>query len=355
MILLNYKRFLLASILFGIGVIHACEMREAARIGDLSYWRSAILDNPFIVCSQDEAGMIPLHWAIYWGRKNLAQLLTKAGSNINSVDGDGNTPLHFAIAADHSDIAVDLLESHACPDIINRQGLTPIHIAILRKNIPMLKILLQHGAHVTIPDAYGATPLHLASFLGYQEAAELLLGAGALVTAVDSDGNMPVDIAQKNQNMHLMPLFSNKYEEELTRLRNVIDTTVIVYNLNIPIEKMWVVQFNGILQLGQPKNLQEKAIWEINIKKGTGPYIFSLVSGNILYQWFIRTFEWPNGDQLMLEQRIKNDEFQLLLTQSDECSENDIKQIQPALHGINNYKQKYYSAIIPLKNVIFMS
>lgn len=232
-----------------------------------------------------------------------------------------------------------------------------MHIAILKNNIPMLRDLLRYGAQVTIPDAYGATPLHLAAFCGNEEAAALLVSAGALVSAQDSNGDTPVDIARKNDHRHLT-LFSHSFIQEWEQKPEMFatDSTVIVYNLNIPIERMWVVPFKGILQIGQPRNPIEKAIWEINIKKDAGPYIFSLISQNILYQWLIRTFAWPDGDQLMLEQRIKDGKLQFLLKQSDECSEFDMEQIQPALHSeeIENKEErsKYPISIIPLGNVI---
>jgi hypothetical protein len=354
-----FKNLYSISALFFAVSINACEMHEAVREGDMYYWRSLISNSPLLICSRDAAGMTPLHWAAYWGRKNLMHLFTEAGSNVNSTALDGNTPLHWAVANGQEGIVSVLLDAHALPNIVNRQGLTPMHIAILKNNIPILKILLQNGAQATIPDAYGATPLHLAAFCGNQEAAELLIGAGALVSAQDGNGDTPVDIARKNDHRHLTLLFSPRQflqEWEQKPEMFATDSTVIVYNLNMPIERMWVVPSKGILQIGQPRNPIEKAIWEINIKKNAGPYIFSLISQNRLYQWLIRTFEWPDGDQLMLEQRIKDGELQLLLKQTDECSEFDIQQIQPALHDEEvkdkEEKSKYPVFIIPIKNVI---
>jgi ankyrin repeat protein len=54
----------------------------------------------------------PLHYAAYYGEKEVAELLIAKGADVNAKDEDGETPLDWAIEKNHTETA-DLLRKHS--------------------------------------------------------------------------------------------------------------------------------------------------------------------------------------------------------------------------------------------------
>ena len=63
------------------------------------------------VNAKDERGVNPLHWAIIWKQKEIAELLIAEGADVNAKVNDGRTPLDFATDEKQTEIA-DLLRKH---------------------------------------------------------------------------------------------------------------------------------------------------------------------------------------------------------------------------------------------------
>ena len=95
----------------------------------------------------DFRGWYPLHYLACDNidkANAIAEMLIKAGSNINVKDDDGDTPLHYTI---------------------------------FNNNLTVLKILLNEGADVTIKNKRGQTPAGFAlKFGGRQKIYHLLKG-----------------------------------------------------------------------------------------------------------------------------------------------------------------------------------
>lgn len=60
--------------------------------------------------------------AAIWDNPKIADMLIKAGADINAQDKDGNTPLHRAFEERHGATGKWLVENGARPDIPNRDG-----------------------------------------------------------------------------------------------------------------------------------------------------------------------------------------------------------------------------------------
>ena len=61
--------------------------------------------------AKDDNGWTPLHFAVYYGHKEIVELLIAKGAEVNAKDKNGWTPLHLAVDGGHTETA-DLLRKH---------------------------------------------------------------------------------------------------------------------------------------------------------------------------------------------------------------------------------------------------
>ena len=72
-------------------------------------------------------GAMPLHTAAIENRKEVAELLIRAGANVNAKD--------------------------------TRNGWTPLHVAAVKAEMPLVELLIANGADVNAKNNAGNTPL----------------------------------------------------------------------------------------------------------------------------------------------------------------------------------------------------
>ena len=59
----------------------------------------------------NENNSTPLHWAAFYGKSSIANLLLQANASPTAVNKDGDTPAQWAKQQGHGDPAVMLLEA----------------------------------------------------------------------------------------------------------------------------------------------------------------------------------------------------------------------------------------------------
>ncbi|CAH1249820.1 ANKRD1 [Branchiostoma lanceolatum] len=147
-------------------------------------------------------GPTALHNAADKGHVGVAELLLKAGAQVDSRDLIEATPLHWAAEEGHVGVAELLLKAGAQVDSWDRVEATPLHKAADKGHVGVAELLLKAGAQVDSRDLNEVTPLHKAASEGHVGVAELLLKAGAQVDSRGWDGKTPKDIAE-SQIVHL--------------------------------------------------------------------------------------------------------------------------------------------------------
>jgi uncharacterized protein len=173
-------------------------------------------------------GLTALHFAARQGCLAGAEVLVKAGAQINATNPNGFSPILLAITNAHYDVAAYLLRQGADSNIADEVGRTPLYASVDMHTLPdsnlpwpselnneigsldLIKDLLEHGADVNVQlkkqQPYrskvdrgadtmlgtGTTPLLRAAKAGDTEAMKVLLAKGADPKITNKGGITPL-------------------------------------------------------------------------------------------------------------------------------------------------------------------
>jgi hypothetical protein len=115
-------------------------------------------------------GWTPLQEAAQRDSKGIAQVLLKAGADVNAKGTYDFTPLDMAVSRKQGEVAELLLANHADPNTKNNEGQTPLHFAVQSGQREMAELLLANKADPNERDKSGHTPLDYAKSMAQQPA-----------------------------------------------------------------------------------------------------------------------------------------------------------------------------------------
>ena len=195
---------------------------------------------------KDQNGFTPLHRAIQSNRKDIVELLTAQGANIEMATLSGTRPLHIAAFNGFIEIAEFLIKNGATLDVKDSEGSTPLHLALLTQHIsqklnytknetnfeqnlqktygtPKLvdesqceipevvrisiaKMLIKQGANVNVHNDEKLTPLHYAMNFKDLDFIKYLIEQKACINTFSSGQTSPIHIAAKKGNAEMVQL-----------------------------------------------------------------------------------------------------------------------------------------------------
>jgi ankyrin repeat protein len=201
---------------------------EAARHQDRDAVRT-LLKQHVDVNVPEADGATALHWAAHWDDLSTADLLIRAGANVQAANGYGITPLALACTNGNGEMVALLLKAGADPNAARSTGETPLMTASRSGSLEAVKALLAHGASVDAKEPLegqtalmwaiserhadvarvllehsvdlhartrsGFTPLLFAARAGDLSSTRMLLEAGAEANETSSDGTSALLVA----------------------------------------------------------------------------------------------------------------------------------------------------------------
>ena len=121
--------------------------------------------------------------------------------SIHAVDPDGKTALHFACQSGSVRAAEILIKAGANVDVQTSKRITPLHIASGNGHLEIVKHLLEQGANIEGGEGSSWTPLKSASQNGHLDIVEHLLEKGANIEAKDQQGRSALERAEKGKQL----------------------------------------------------------------------------------------------------------------------------------------------------------
>lgn len=134
----------------GVLLAHDPQMNvfEAAAAGQLNRVKQLVEDNPALIHDWSHDGFTPLHLAVFFGRRDVAEFLLTRNPDVNAVARNPIkvTPLHSAAAGNQYEICEALIAKGADVNARQEGGFTPLHSAAQNGNLALVDLLLRHGA-----------------------------------------------------------------------------------------------------------------------------------------------------------------------------------------------------------------
>lgn len=112
----------------------------------------------------DKGGSTPLHFAAWYGNRDMVSYLLDSSADMLIADNCGRTVLHRACEAKNRDIADDLINRGFDVNVTDNYGWTPIFHNVFFSNLYMVEFLLESGARVDLHDCYNKCLLELACY-----------------------------------------------------------------------------------------------------------------------------------------------------------------------------------------------
>jgi ankyrin repeat protein len=105
-------------------------------------------------------GLNNLHYACRFGHAETAKLLLNVGIDVNVTSLHRRmVPLHFAILSGNKNLLIELIKYGANVNAQDTEGLTPLHYAVLMNDTNMLKILIDAKANIHLKASNELNPI----------------------------------------------------------------------------------------------------------------------------------------------------------------------------------------------------
>ena len=116
------------------------------------------------------------------GHEKCVEILTKAGTDVNTIDAYGKTPIAESVENDNVECLKLLVKAGANVNTTNKAGESPLLRAAFKQN-NCVEVLIEAGADVNFADNSGYSPIIVAADHGNCKQVDSLIRAGADVNA----------------------------------------------------------------------------------------------------------------------------------------------------------------------------
>jgi ankyrin repeat protein/L-ascorbate metabolism protein UlaG (beta-lactamase superfamily) len=144
-------------------------------------------DDPEMMKADLGAGMISLHYAVYFGNEAVVDYVLKKGISLHVKDQRGLTPVWFSVSGGRPAMLKKLIALGADLKVQNQAGDNLLFRAVNSGNTETIGILLENGFTLDMKTSWGGTPLIYAARAGQVDLLKFLVARGADLKAVNGD------------------------------------------------------------------------------------------------------------------------------------------------------------------------
>ncbi|HQF07231.1 MAG TPA: ankyrin repeat domain-containing protein [Spirochaetota bacterium] len=157
-----------------------------------------LLSKGIDVNAKDSLGFTPLFYSLFYGNPDeFAEMLIRAGADVNAESGDGYTVLCRAFIEGRDSIGDLLIKSGADINKKNKNGSPMTVLCAEQGYIRPLKAFIARKADLNAVDAGGRTALHAAAQAGKKDIYNLLLKSKARRDIRDRNGRTAAEYLKK--------------------------------------------------------------------------------------------------------------------------------------------------------------
>lgn len=186
--------------------IHDLRLVEAARNRDKQAVRT-LLNQQVDVNVRSHDGATALHWATHWNDLEIADLLIRAGANVNAVNDFRTAPLSLACTNGNAVLVERLLKAGANPNAAIATGETPIMTCASTGSADAVRMLIARGADVNAKEpSQNQTPLMWAAAEHHEDVVRTLIEHGADLQARTKKGFTALHFAAREGSLDVARL-----------------------------------------------------------------------------------------------------------------------------------------------------
>jgi ankyrin repeat protein len=176
---------------------------EAARTRDMQKVQALLKDQVDVNVRGSDGGTALL-WAVHWDDLHTADLLIRAGADVNATNEYRVAPLSVACTNRNPVLVKRLLDAGAQPDIASAAGETPMMTCARTGSADAVKALLARGADVNaVEPALKQSALMWAAAERHANVVRLLIERGADVRAATRHGFTPLHFAAREGDIEI--------------------------------------------------------------------------------------------------------------------------------------------------------
>ncbi|MCH2174571.1 MAG: ankyrin repeat domain-containing protein [Lentisphaeria bacterium] len=154
----------------------------------------------------DKEGFSPLITAVEAENTSLIRLLTKNSVDTNLINNDSDTALIVAVKKNNHIIAGHLIFKKADIDVLDKQGVSLLHLAVNNKNTKLCQILIDKGIDINVTDRNNQTALVWSVNEERYNLAKLLIQNGAKINIMDKSQKTALSYAYRTKNLRMINL-----------------------------------------------------------------------------------------------------------------------------------------------------
>jgi ankyrin repeat protein len=242
-------------------------------------------------------GTTALVWAAHWDELETADLLIRAGANVNTANDYDITPLWEACNNGSGAMVETLLEARANPNAaLPKTGETMLMRCARTGNTDAVKTLLAHGAEVNAKELQkGQTALMWAIEQRHPEVAQALIAAGADCQAKSKGGLTPSLFAARQGDIETAKLLLEKGADVNEAAPGGLSVLLLAIDSGHEDFAKWLVEKGASVNAADPNGL---TALHYSLRKGISILQFvNYLTGN--YQPSFAYLFRPNMQQLV--------------------------------------------------------